>query len=86
MKLIDVKCYCFCPYVELPQAPVIVGVHLNTDDNTGAVISWRMTYDGNSPLMKYIIAYRQENPSKSQAVILCWCQVNFARFYDGMSS
>ena len=56
--------FAFCS--ELPRPPTVTSVTLNQNKNNSVVLLWNKAFDGNSPLIKYIITYRQENPSESQ--------------------
>ncbi|KAK7506394.1 hypothetical protein BaRGS_00002506 [Batillaria attramentaria] len=49
--------------IELPRPPTIMSVVLNNNENRSVIVTWTKAFDGNSPLLKYIITYRQENPN-----------------------
>ncbi|XP_070184420.1 protein sidekick-2-like [Littorina saxatilis] len=49
--------------IELPRPPTIHNVTLNENENNSVVMVWTKAFDGNSPLIKYIITFRQENPN-----------------------
>ncbi|XP_076440901.1 protein sidekick-like isoform X2 [Babylonia areolata] len=49
--------------IELPGKPTITSVVLNQQENNSVIVYWNQVYDGNSPLLKFIITYRQENPN-----------------------
>nr|KAG5713399.1 hypothetical protein BaRGS_024947 [Batillaria attramentaria] len=40
-----------------------MSVVLNPNENRSVIVTWTKAFDGNSPLLKYIITYRQENPN-----------------------
>ncbi|KAL8567567.1 hypothetical protein ACOMHN_054381 [Nucella lapillus] len=49
--------------IELPRPPAITSVALNQQENNSVVVTWNKAFDGNSPLIKYIITFREENPN-----------------------
>ncbi|XP_071105902.1 protein sidekick-2-like isoform X1 [Haliotis cracherodii] len=46
--------------IELPRRPVVLSVVLHTTKSNTVTIQWRPAYDGNSPIQRYIISYRDE--------------------------
>ncbi|XP_067672270.1 protein sidekick-2-like isoform X1 [Haliotis asinina] len=46
--------------VELPRRPVVLSVVLHATKPNTVTIQWRPAYDGNSPIQRYIISYRDE--------------------------
>ncbi|XP_050390832.2 protein sidekick isoform X1 [Patella vulgata] len=43
--------------VELPSAPVISSVVLHSTQSNSVIVSWSPTFDGNSPIKRYVISY-----------------------------
>lgn len=51
--------------IEIPSAPIITNVALNTNNNISVIVRWNKAFNGNSNLTKYIITFRQENPNSN---------------------
>ena len=51
-------------FSELPYAPIITGIALNSDSNRAVDVRFIAGFDGNSPITKYIIQYRLVTDSK----------------------
>lgn len=51
-------------FVELPYAPIITGIALNTESNRAVDVRFIAGFDGNSPVTKFIVEYRLASESK----------------------
>ena len=55
---------CVFLVAELPYPPTITSVRLSVEEARAVDVQWRNDSDGNSPITKYSIAFRQITPGE----------------------
>jgi hypothetical protein len=61
---------------EIPYAPSVTNVALNKIDSKAVDVSWSPGFDGNSPILNYIMQRRMKPPGRYILNIIYICPVD----------